>query len=500
MGSGRDSEESAGNVTDELESLGFDSPYDFRSSQIGADTGYRFGVALDGYYGSGEVVVGRDHRELSKQIKDALRHGLEERGREVTDAGLVPTDAVSYLLADRDASGGVAVTASHTEAGTHGLKTFTPEGRIFDKEELDELASRFDSIDSTGDRYEDYPEMESGKLLEQYLSGVETRYRELFDQDLSGMKVVVDPGNSVGVLTAPRLLQDLGVERDDLYLVNQELDPKFPGRGPDTSSSGLEQLVDRVDETGAHLGMAFDGDADRVVFADGSSRVSGDKSLAILAEKYLEESPEYSDSGPGGDGGEGTGIVCSANTSSIIEVHLSDKGYVDHTPVGAVFTAKELIESDRGESYGELVYGGQPNGHVVDPGFTYYDSGTLGGVVMAGILKEKGKNLSQVVDEELPDMDIGKINIQADDKQTLADEIRNRLGEAGFHVEENQGVYRALNERIPGWPAILEDGVGDEKYDRAIFRPSGTEPVVRVTWETNSAQGLLDELGEGLKR
>jgi len=465
--------------------------YDFRNNSMDANDAYRLGKSLSDFYGDdGQVIVGNDHREYSEPIKNALIDGLVDHGTEVKYIGLAPTDMVAHQVNAQEAEGGVAVTASHMPPDYRGLKPLNEQGRIFDEEELEQVFNSYTEFTNTKQDYNVWQtdlrtDWFNGnynfvkEVHKDYISAAADRYDDLFDDDLSGLQVAVDPGNGVGSLTLPRLLNELGVEENDLYVINQELDPEFSGRGPDPTESSLEDLKNTVDQKDADLGIALDGDADRAVFVnENSERVMGDESLTILSEKYLREAPESR---------EMYGVVCSANTSQMLEDWITSEhgnkgplGTVNYQPVGAVFTAKKTLESEK------TIFGGQPNGHLLDPEFVPYDSGTLPGAVMAGVIQENQRLSS--LQEQLPSYEITKTNWEVEDKAAAIKTLKNQFGSLSVH-----GVHRAdMNmERIA-------EATGAN--DKIIFRPSGSEPVIRLKIEHRTSSEMLDQLKQNAEK
>lgn len=459
--------------------------YDFRNNSMDANDAYRLGKSLSDFYSSdGDVVVGNDHRDYSEPIKNALIDGLVDHGTEVNYIGLAPTDMVAHQVKSQEADGGVAVTASHMPPDYRGLKPLNEQGRIFDEEELEKVLNSYKEFTNTKQDYTtwqtdlktnwfngDYNFVKEAH--DDYISASVDRYTHLFDDDLSGLQVAVDPGNGVGSLTLPRLLNELGVEEDNLYVINQELDPKFSGRGPDPTKSDLKELRNTVDQEDADLGIALDGDADRAVFVnENSEKVMGDESLTILSEKYLQEAPESTNV---------YGVVCSANTSQMLEDWITEDhqnkgplGTVSYQPVGAVFTAKKALDSER------TIFGGQPNGHLLDPEFVPYDSGTLPGAVMAGVVQEN-QGLSSL-QEEIPSYEITKTNWEVEDKDAAIKTLKKQFGSLSTH-----GVHRAdMNTEK------IAEATGAN--DKIIFRPSGSEPVIRLKIEHRTSSETLDQL------
>lgn len=228
----------------------------------------------------------------------------------------------------------------------------------------------------------------------------------------------------------------------------------------------------------ADLGIALDGDDDRAVFVnENSEKVMGDESLTILSEKYLRETPESKDM---------YGVVCSANTSQMLEDWITGErpdngllGTVNYQPVGAVFTAKKTLESEK------TIFGGQPNGHLLDPKFVPYDSGTLPGAVMAGIIKEN--QILSSLQEELPSYEITKRNWEVEDKDAAMKTLKDKFGSLSVHGVHRADMYTEKIAEVTG------------ANDKIIFRPSGTEPVIRLKIEHRSSSEILDQLERNAK-
>lgn len=464
-------------LSEMMQAHGFGS-YDFRDNSMDSDEAYRLGSSLAYLYGNGNtVVVGRDHRNHSEDIKDGLLDGLWDNGCEVEYIGMAPTDAIAHRVQDTDAAGGVAVTASHMPPIYRGIKPLTDEGRIFDEEELYLTLEGYQELTETRDNYMNWQADHAGKAHKNYISDAASRYRELFDEDLSGMEIGIDPGNGIGGYTLPTLLRELGVEEDNLHLINQNPDPEFPGRGPDPTDSDLHDLRELVREEELDIGLALDGDADRVVYVnEKGEKVPGSESLALLGEKYLDQTWDK----PLGEEGSFPVIACSVNTSPVVAEH--NKGAVSYTPVGAVFPAKKALE-DRAK----ITFGGQPNGHFIDGDFVGYDSGTLMGAVMPGILNEADTSLSDLQDN-LQTYNVHRDNIELD-------EINAETKEEA--MEELREIYRStgIPRKVKGAHRIDFQNKETDELDfgrTVIFRPSGNEDVIRWTRIVKAGEEELD--------
>jgi len=180
------------------------------------------------------------------------------------------------------------------------------------------------------------------------------------------------------------------------------------------------------------------------------------------------------------------GIVCSANTSQLLEDWITGErddigplGTVNYQPVGAVFTAKTALYDKN------IVFGGQPNGHLLDPEFVPYDSGTLTAGMMAGVISENNE-LSQLQDE-LPSYNISKTNWEVDDKQKAMKALKQQ-----FNTLDTHGVHRAdITKEKKSWKLQVQT-------IRYFFRPSGNEPVIRITLERRSQSEMLEQLTQSV--
>lgn len=426
--------------------------YDIRGEvpeEVNSEIVYKVGKALGRYWKNGEIVVGRDHRNSSKTFQNAMISGLSSQGIDITFIGLATTDLTAYA-AMKDFDGGVMLTASHMPSSYGGIKPLNSAGRILSNDEMQEVKKLYGDIED-----QKYGEISSDSYRDEYLESAAERYHELIDEEPG--KVVLDPGNGVGSLLLPDLLEQLGAE---VIIVNGELDSDFPSRSPEPREDNLEELADKVVEEGADIGIALDGDADRALFVDeNGNTLSGDESLAILSEKYLEHTDE---------------VVTSLNSSEMLEEVAGTKNSdVRHVPVGAVFTALECLDSDAG-------FGGQPNGHLMDPELVPYDSGTLLGAVMAGI--GTLRPLSSIR-KDLPDYQMKNWNLETDEKYEVIKNIRKRAEEREWLKGDRYDTLR------------IDTGQGT-----AVIRPSGSEPVIRVRIESKDSINSHEECVRSLIR
>lgn len=430
--------------------------YDIRGKvpeEIGKELVYHVGQALGCYWDSKEVLVGRDIRSSSEKFYNSIVNGLESQGCKVTLIGLATTD-MTALFTRKDFDAGVQITASHMPAEYGGIKPLNSEGRILSNAEMADVKKIYIREEEFSGRSGEVNEVKKGK---EYREALEARYNEIFDlkKDLEDLKVVVDPSCSVGDIGLPHVLRSLGAE---VVLINSEYDPDFESHPPEPGPDSSAELQEKVVEEEADLGVMLDGDADRVMFVDENGNfLNGNISLALFAKKYLEFSSE---------------IVVSINTSKILEDVVEQAGgSLVNAPVGAVFTALKCLEKG-------IVFGGQPNGHLMDSEFVPYDSGSLFGLLMTGIIAEQERGLSEMIDE-LPVYENLSFNYETDRKNEKMLEVREKAKEKDILREEK---FDSLKLDFGEFEVLL--------------RPSGSENKIRVHLEAEKIPETAQETVE----
>jgi phosphomannomutase len=400
---------------------------------------FKLGKCLGKFWNSGKICVGRDARKSSPEFYREMISGLKAEGCEVTKLGIATTDMVA-LATKEEFDGGVMITASHMPPSFGGFKPLNSEGRILSNDEMAAVKETYVMEEAEGEKEDE------GKILEEdftenYRKRILERYRKIFDGNPEDLKIVIDSSNSVGKIAAAEVLKELGA---DVVEINAELDPEFSAHSPKPDEESSQQLSEKVVEE-ADFGMIFDGDADRVMFVDENGKfLPGDTALGIFAEKYLKFSEK---------------VVLSINTSSEVQEFVRNSGgEIIHTPPGAVFTALRCLEH-------EVVFGGQPNGHLMDSKFVPYDSGTLFGVLMAGIIVEKNQKLSEIRGK-FEELDKEKFDLETSRKNEKMLEIREKAKENNFLESEE---FNSLTL--------------DFKRMKIFMRPSGSEEVIRVRIE-----------------
>jgi len=408
-------------------------------------------------HGSGEVLVARDFRTSSEAMARIVAGSLLMHGVSVREMGPMPTPCLQFNIRALRASMGVTVTASHNPTEFNGIKFTGPEGI-----EIPRDAER--SIERSIYEHQFAPsQWDHVGALHTDAEGVR-RYLDsiLHHTDVAAIRaasplVVLDPGNGTSAVTSPTLLRELGCR---LITLNANPDGYFPGRPSEPTEENLWALRKSVVDLGAQVGIAHDGDSDRVAFVDEKGRyLPGDVTLALFAKSRLEDHPDAT-------------IVTSITSSTLVEdVVKSAGGRVEITRSGSLPVATGVLQTG-------AIFGGEENGGYYWPEHQVARDGPMSSAKMIELLVRSGRPLSQLVDE-LPKYHVAKT------KTPLPRLLRSGVVERTRHALEGEADRLVT---IDGVKAFYPDGW-------LLVRPSGTEPICRVYAEGRDAaraKGLMD--------
>jgi phosphomannomutase/phosphoglucomutase len=418
------------------------------------------GAAL-GSMRRGRIAVGRDTRTSGPALAAALKAGILSTGSDVVDLGVLPTPALQYVVRGRFVAGAM-VTASHNPPEYNGVKVIDTDGTEMGDDEvilLEDrlLAGRFGYApwDRVG------RQVSAPDLAGEYLAGVAGHFSPATGD---GITVVVDPGSGAGSVTTPEILARIGCR---VHTMNAIPDGTFPNRAPEPSEEGLRPLAEMVKATGAAMGIAHDGDADRTVFIDEKGR-------------FLEENREFGLVARSLCGERKGAVVAPVSTSLIVGDVAGRLGCtVDYTAVGSIYVARRMMELIAAGT--PVVMGGEGNGGLIYPGHQFCRDGAMTAAMVVAIVAGSGKPLSELADS-LPRYHM----------------IKEKIRTGNAHA-----LVAGLVQKYAGEKPDLTDGVRlnrDEAW--ALVRPSGTEPLVRVTVEAREerdAVALLGEIREALR-
>jgi len=432
------------------------------NEELTPELAMRLGMAIGTFFGEeSKILVGRDVRAGGHMIKSAVIAGLMAAGVKVFDGDLAPTPAVQYTVKTQDFDGGVVITASHNPPEYNGIKVLGPDGIEVSRENEKEIEDIYFE-----QRFRRSPWkllLEDAKpypyVIDIYVKGV----IEKVDKELirsKGFKIVVDPANSVGALTTPRIARELGVK---VYTFNGHLDPSFPGRNPEPVPEHLIDTARVVTAIGADFGIAHDGDADRAIFIDDKGRIQwGDRTAAILAKYLAEKHPELPRK-----------VYTAVSSSTVIEEVLRPLGIeVVWLKVGSVDIAHTMKRN------GDALCGFEENGGFMYPPHQLVRDGGMTLALMLEMLASDGRKLSEIYDE-LPNYYMIKTKIPM--KRDIA--LR---------------VVKSVKEAFKNYRLITIDGVKVIAEDFwLLVRPSGTEPLLRIMLEAKTkekAEKILEQV------
>jgi phosphoglucosamine mutase len=399
------------------------------------------------------VLIGKDTRLSGYMIENALVAGFTSVGMDVLLTGPIPTPAVGVLTRSMRADLGVMISASHNPYDDNGIKLFGPDGyKLSDEVELEIEALLDADLTKRLARSSDL-----GRARR--IDGVQDRYIEFAKLTLpraisfEGLRVVIDCANGAAYKVAPGALWEMGA---DVIAIGVE--PNGFNINKDCGSTDLAALRNKVREMRADIGIALDGDADRVMIVDERGQVvDGDQVLAVIAESWKEDARL-----------QRPGVVATVMSNLGLERHLKALGLeLVRTPVGDRY----VLERMRSDGYN---VGGESSGHIILSDYTTTGDGFVAALQVLAVVKRAGKPASEICRRFEP----------------LPQVLRNVRCKNGAPLE-NAAVRSAI--------ASAERRLG--RGGRLIVRPSGTEPVIRVMGEGDDpalVETVVDDVVEAL--
>ncbi len=429
------------------------------TSPMTADLAMRAGMAAGVLFRNGEhrhrVVIGKDTRLSGYMIEQALTSGFLSVGMDVILLGPMPTPAVAMLTRSLRADLGVMISASHNPYADNGIKLFGPEGhklsddteneieRLIDSDLTPHLAGSADlgrarRIDEAHGRYVEFAKRTLGR-----------------DISFEGLRVVIDCANGAAYRAAPEALWELGAE-----VIPLGVDPDGFNINDGVGSTAPDALCRKVREVRADIGIALDGDADRVILVDETGHIiDGDQLMAVVAESWSDDGRL---SRPG--------IVATVMSNLGLERHLASRGVeLVRTPVGDRYVAERM----RADGYN---LGGEQSGHLILSDYSTTGDGLVAALQVLSVVRRQERPVSEVCRrfEPLP--------------QILRN-VRYRSGQP-LETDSVKAAIAAATARL-----------GD--HGRLVIRPSGTEPVIRVMGEADDptlVASVVDDVIEVITR
>lgn len=382
------------------------------------------------------VFVGRDTRISGEMLEHALIAGLLSVGIRVYKLGVIATPGVAYLVRTEKASAGVMISASHNPALDNGIKFFGGDGFKLDDDRELEIEALLDAAEDTLPR----PSAQGLGTVMEYPEGLR-KYQEFLVStgvQLEGMHVVLDTANGAASTSARQIFADLGAQ---LTVIGENPDGLNINDG--VGSTHPEHLQEKVKEVGAAIGLAFDGDSDRLIAVDENGEiVDGDKIMYIIGS-YLSSKGLL----------EKNTIVTTVMSNLGFHKALDAKGIQKEiTAVGDRYVVEEMRKSGYN-------LGGEQSGHVVIMDYNTTGDGQLTGVQLTKIMQETGKRLSELASE-----------VTIYPQKLVNIRVENSMKDKAMEVPAIREIIEKMEAEMAG-------------NGRILVRPSGTEPLLRVMAE-----------------
>ncbi len=405
------------------------------NKEITPQLALKVGLAVGSLYDS--CVIGRDPRTSGEMIEHAVISGLLSTGCRVTRLGLVSTPTLAFAARNYDC--GVMVTASHNPPEYGGIKLWNRDGMAFETRQQNEIESIIEDKNWKTAQWNNIGRVSEAYAIEEHAGNI------LGKVGSASLKVVVDCGCGSASTITPYVLRRMGC---NVITLNAQPDGFFPARNPEPVEKNLEILKKATVVFEADLGIAHDGDADRMMAVDGRGRfVEGDKLLAFFGMRETKKS-----------------IVVPVDTSILVDDVLKGR-QVYRTRVGDVYVAEELKKRNAD-------FGGEPSGSWIFPKISLCPDGIYAAARLVEIVEKEGR-LDSLIDE-LPSYPM-------------------KRGEVPCHNEKKSSSMKKIGMELKKIGSVSTiDGIRvDTKNGWILVRPSGTEPKIRITAEAREG---VDEL------
>ena len=435
--------------------FGTDGVRGVANKELTCDLAYKLGRA-GGYVLTNneykvKVVVGKDTRQSGDMLEAALIAGLMSVGCDVITVGVIPTPGVAYLTRKYGAECGVVISASHNPMEDNGIKFFNKDGFKLDDEielKIEEYIDNMEKIAYNPIGNEVGVRIHKHTAAQDYVDYL----KSIVDTDLTGLKVVLDCANGAAYKVAPEVFRELGAE-----VIAMNVTPDGENINHKCGSTHPEGLQKAVVEHNADLGLAYDGDADRLIAVDETGTIVDGDHIMVLGAVYLKKQNKLAND---------TLVV---TTMSNIGLHVAAKEYgidLAITDVGDRYVIEEMKKSGHN-------LGGEQSGHMIFLDYNTTGDGTLSSLIVSKIVKEEGKTLSE------------QSALMTTYPQVLINvDVRNEVKNKFMENDEIRTEIEKLEKLMAG-------------TGRVLIRPSGTQPLVRVMLEGKD-EGQIRELAQGL--
>jgi phosphoglucosamine mutase len=429
------------------------------NEELTSDLALEVGMALAAYSRGGNVTLGRDTRTSSLMLENALSAGLIGCGCNVSLLGVIPTPVCAFLTKRLNANAGAMITASHNPPEYNGIKLFNQDSMAYDREQQLEVEKLI--IEKK------FKQVEWKKIGKTTKTDETRLYVNQINKAIAFVKkwhIVVDPGCGAASIIAPEIFKTLGCK---VTSINSQPDGFFPGRPPEPTEEALVETSRVVKELNADIGFAYDGDADRVVIIDERGVVQPpDISLAAYASYIVEKS----------GGGK---IVTHVDASMCVEDAVNAVGgKVVRTKVGDV-NISSMIRKQK------AIFGGEPCGAWIHPKFHYTPDGIYSSILYLKMLEEKNTTAAKLT-QQIKQYPLLRRKFSCPKKflRIFMAKIEEKIVETFPNYKEKLTIDGTRISVPHGW---------------VLLRPSGTEPVLRISVEAVNIKDAKEMMGKTLK-
>jgi len=432
--------------------------YDIRGiygKDITEETSENLGKSFGTFIGKGKkIVVSRDTRNSGETLKESFIIGLTSVGCDVIDVGITTTPMMYFVVVNQNLDAGVSITASHNPAEWNGFK-MTKENGILCSEGMgmEEIRDIF-----MNKKFSDSEKHGSVSKLDIY-----NEYEKFVLSKINNkkkMKVILDPGHGAACGVAEKLFRKAG---HNVIVINGNPDGSFPSRSSDPKEENVSKLMEEVVKNKADIGIAFDGDADRIAIVDDLGRYlkSGNVTIPILSEYYIKRNNDDNKVKIVYD------ICCS---SSVEELIKEQGGNPILSRVGHSFIMNKIIEEN-------AVFGGEYSNHLYFSDIFGFDDAIFAGLKIIEVIGLQNKSLSKIVDKipVYPSSSVEEIKCDDNSKFQIVSRIGERLKKENYKIVDIDGV-KAF----------------DKDNNWILIRSSNTVPAIKVNSEAKTEDKMLE--------
>ncbi len=429
------------------------------NKQLTPELAVKIGLAIATTTNKGTITIAHDTRTTSPMIQHCITAGFQAAGSTVIQLGLLPTPVLAFLTRELKATTGIMITASHNPPQYNGIKLYNQNTTPYNQKQQNQIEKiiQKDTFKRTS-----WKDMGSSKSTDET-----DRYLQMIQNSIKLQKqwnIIIDPGNGATSQIAPLLFRNLGCK---VTAINTQPDGFFPGRKPEPNAQSLQPLCQTVKQLKADLGIAYDGDGDRMAIVDENGKLTSfDQILATYASHVVQKQ-------------KGGIIITNIEASICIEKMTEPyNGKVIRTKVGDVHIATAVKQY-------KAIFGGEPCGAWIHPNFHYCPDGILSSTLILKALEEENKTLSSFI-SKTPRYPTLRKNLTCPEqtKPIAMKKIERTLPITLPKVKEKV--------TIDGIRLTLENGW-------ILVRPSGTEPLIRITAEAESEKMTKEIIDKGAK-